>query len=65
MPPLTAKKMQKIGKKREKIRKNREEKAKIVGRFFDFAPPLTDRPGDATVGSAMFSAAFKATESSR
>ena len=50
MPPLTAKNLPKIGKKREQIRKNREtrknwkEKAKI-GKVLSLSPLLTDRAG--------------------
>ena len=54
VPPLTAKNLPKIGKKREKIRKNQggkkrknqEEKAKI-GKVLSLSP-LTDRAGYAT-----------------
>ena len=49
-PPLTAKNLPKIRKKREKSgkkRKNREEKAKI-GKVFFTLPLLTDRAGYAT-----------------
>ena len=42
--PPTAKNLAKIGKKREKIRKNQEKEGQIgkrgkSGRFFHFAPP--------------------------
>ena len=52
--PLTAKNLPKIGKKREKIRKNREKKEKIgkkrKNREGSFTLPLlTDRAGYATV----------------
>ena len=50
MPPLAAKNLPKIGKKRGKIRKkrkNREEKAKI-GKVLSLLPLLTDRAGYAT-----------------
>ena len=49
VPPLTAKNLSKIGKKRETIRKNREKRGRIgkkrqkSGRFFHFAP--RDRHG--------------------
>ena len=38
MPPLTAKNLPKIGNKREEIRKNQEEKAKI-GEVLSLSPP--------------------------
>ena len=60
VPPLTAKKLPKIGKNLEKIRKNREKRGEIgkkrqkSGRFFFFftLPLLTDRAGYATARSA-------------
>ena len=54
VPPLTVKKLPKIGKKRGKIKKNWEKRGEIggkkgqkSGRFVHYAPP-TDRAGYAT-----------------
>ena len=66
MPPLTAKNLPKIGKKRGKIRKNREERGKIgekeeksgrkgKNREGSFTLPLlTDRAGYATASIRRF-----------